>query len=511
MKKSLLRQTFLLMCASLVARFLGMIYQTVLSRTIGPQGLGLYQMTFTVYLVGLTLATIGMNQSLSKTTSEFIARGDYKNTHKNFRLTMLIVTITSFSISLFVLIFAPKIALLLYDDPRLTLPLRFISISIFFVALSQVFQGYFQGQKNMVPSSVSQITEQIFRLISIPLIIIPLLKRGTVAAASGTVLGMGIAEIFGFLVLAIFYFFASKKPKKVSYHEEKAAQQLLKNLFVLAIPIGLGSLVATTNHSLGNLIIPRALRVAGYSQELAVEALGYFSGMALPLIFFPTVFSFPIAVSLIPGISEAIAQKQEKIAQFRIQIACKFTILLGFSVALILSLYNEQIPYIIFGYKQVGSYLSILAISCIFLYPHHIFTSVLHGLGRPSLALRNLVIFTTLNLTLLSILVSKLGIIGAVWTFTLVNTFAFFLDYLTIKKIFYFKFDILNWFIKPSICALFSYKASQVFLQTHTFELKCLIFNLIITSVLFGISLLFTGTITIKEIKPLFQILNFKK
>ncbi|WP_353892230.1 polysaccharide biosynthesis protein [Proteinivorax hydrogeniformans] len=512
MKKSLLRQTFLLMCASLFARFLGMLYQTILSRTIGPQGLGLYQMTFTVYSACLTLATIGMTQSLSKTTSEFMAKGDFKNAQKNFRLTITLVFVTSLFIALFVLIFAPNIAMILYDDARLILPLRFISISIFFVALSQVFQGYFQGQKNMLPTATSQITEQIFRLLSIPLIIVPLLKRGTVAAASGTVLGMGIAELFGFLVLFSFYLFSSKKIKKQgSYQEEKAAHQLLKNLFMLAIPIGLGSLVATTNYSLGNLIIPRALRLAGYTQELAVESLGYFSGMALPLIFFPTVFSFPIAVSLLPGISEAIEQKNHSLARIRIKMASKFTILLGFSVALVLSLYNYQIPYIIFGYKEAGSYLTVLAISCIFIYPHHIFTSVLHGLGRPTLALRNLIILTVLNLSLLLLSVSRIGIMGAVWTFALVNTFSFFLDYFTIKSVFYFKFEILNWFIKPLICALFSYKVSDVFLPTESFQLTQLLVNLIITSGLFGATLLFTRTIKLKEIKPLFQILNFRK
>ena len=507
MPKSLMKQTFLLMLAGLMARFLGLVYQTMLSRTIGPQGLGLYQMTFTIYMSALTLASAGLSQSISKLTSEFLAKEDYLNAKKNFRISLTLVLITSTAISFVIYILAPNLASFIYKDTRLVLPFRFLTIAILSVAISQVFQGYFQGQKNMLPTASSQIMEQVIRIVSVPLIIVPLLRRGVVAATTGAIIGMGIAEFTGLLILIIFFMFKKTYTEK-SFNKSISNNLLLKRLLFLALPIGFGSLISTVNYSLSTIIIPRAMAFSGASREMAVEALGYFSGMAMPLLFFPTVFTFPIALSLIPGVSEAMAMGDTTLIKKRIGFATKFTVVLGLFVTLLLRLFSGQLPFLIFGYSNVSYIVKILAFGAIFLYPQQIFTSILQGLGRPGLALRNLAIFTFANLILLVLLVSRYGIIGAAYTFILVNLLAFIVDFLTIRSIIYVKFDFLNWVLKPSIALYTTYRVISALLNISSFNLITTITNITITILLSVITIILSTAFNKDEIINILKILK---
>lgn len=504
-----MKQTFLLMIASLLARFLGLIYQTLLSRTIGPQGLGLYQMTFTIYMAALTLASAGLSQSISKFTSEFLAKGDTKNARKNFNIALTLVLITSTTICIFIFLSAPKLAQYLYDDNRLILPFRLLIVAIMSVAISQVFQGYFQGQKNMLPTATSQILEQIIRILSIYIVVIPLLQKGVVAATSGAILGMGVAEFTGLVVL-ISFFILSKRKSRVhsSYTKTISSPMLLKSLLLIALPIGFGSLVSTVNYSLSTLIIPRAMMIAGFTKEFAVESLGYFSGMAMPLLFFPTVFTFPIALSLLPGVSEAMAVGNNALVKQRINLATKFTIVLGFYITLILKIYSDQLPFMIFGYKSAGYMVSVLAYSALFLYPQQIFTAILQGLGRPTLALRNLVIFTVANLVSLLILVSRFGIIGAAYTFIIVNILAFIIDLSTIRTIIHIKIDVVNWLIKPGISLLTAYKLATTFLNVYSFSVPTTIMNILLTSVFFILAILLSTTFSKSELSNTIKLIK---
>ncbi|WP_091348813.1 putative polysaccharide biosynthesis protein [Anaerobranca gottschalkii] len=502
-KSSLVKQTFMLMVASLIARFLGLIYQTILSRTVGPQGLGLYQMTFTVFLIALTLSTAGLSQGVSKLTSEFLAVGDYNNARKNLRISLILVLFSSSIICIFLIFFAPQLANYIFNDHRLILPFRLLTIAIISVSISGVFQGYFQGNKFMLPTAISQVSEQVLRILFIPLIIIPLLNRGIGAATSGIIVSMGLAEITGLIILMIF--FLKRKREKYSYKKTMPSRILLKKLIFLAIPIGFGSLISTINYSLSTILIPRAMMLGGATKEYAVESLGYYSGMALPLVFFPTVFTFPIALSLIPGVSEALTTSNLNLLRNRVTLATKFTIVLGFFVALIFKLYSGQLPYLIFGYQKVQYIIAVLAYSTVFCYPQQIFTSILQGLGKPGLALRNLIILTVANLILLLFSVSRYGIIGAAYTFVVVNLLAFIIDFATIRSVVFIPFNIIDWFIKPFLAIYTSYKISILFLNVSSFDPLISIMNIIITTFIFTITLILSTTFHYNELKTILK------
>lgn len=503
MSTSLVKQTFMLIIASLIARFLGLIYQTMLSRTVGPQGLGLYQMTFTVFLIALTIATAGLSQGVSKLTSEFLAVGDYNNARKNLRLSLILVLFSSSVICLLLIFFAPQLAKYLFNDNRLILPFRLLTIAIISVSVSAVFQGYFQGNKFMLPTAISQVSEQILRIIFIPLIIMPLLKGGIIAATSGIIISMGLAEITGLIILTIFFF--KRKSERYSYKKTMASGKLVKKLLFLAIPIGFGSLISTLNYSLSTILIPKAMMLSGATREYAVESIGYYSGMALPLVFFPTVFTFPIALSLIPGVSEALTTSNLTLLKNRVTLATKFTIVLGFFVGLIFKIYSGQLPYLIFGYQKVQYIIAVLAYSTVFCYPQQIFTSILQGLGKPGLALRNLIILTITNLLLLFFWVSKYGIIGAAYTFVAVNLLAFIIDFLTIRSVVFIPFNILDWFIKPFLAIYTSYKISVLFLNITSFDPLISILNIIVTTLVFSVTLMLSNTFHFNELKTIIK------
>ncbi|MFS8579009.1 MAG: oligosaccharide flippase family protein, partial [Novibacillus thermophilus] len=166
-KQTFMQGTLILVVSGLINKVLGFIYRISLTRLIGDEGIGLFQMAFPILTLVITLATLGLNVAISKHVSEAEALHDESRIRSILLVSMGIVLITSFVLVTFMVVSAPLIARYALTDQRAIYALMGIAPTIPIVAAAHIFRGYFQGRQNMFPSSAASVIEQVVRIFTV--------------------------------------------------------------------------------------------------------------------------------------------------------------------------------------------------------------------------------------------------------------------------------------------------------------------------------------------------------
>jgi stage V sporulation protein B len=300
----------------------------------------------------------------------------------------------------FALYFAsPYLAAKIFPDPRVLRIFLICTPAIFIVSIASAFRGYFQGMQNMLPTAISQVCEQIIRVAIGFGAAMTFLPRGIEWAAAGLAIGMVAGEIVGLAIIIIQYSFL--KEKKPSHPNEPLHPvQTLKELFLLAYPVTIGRLLATGLSSLDAMLIPQRLQVAGYTAREATTLFGQLGGAAFTLFNFPSVFTFALATSLVPAISEAAARKQFQTVKLRSAQALRLTIFIGIPCLVLLFFFAEPLTAF-FKSSNTSSILRILALGGIFSYLQQTSTGILQGLGKVHLPVIHSIISAAIRIPLL--------------------------------------------------------------------------------------------------------------
>ena len=188
--RSFLKGALILSVAGFFVKGIGFLNWIILSRVLGAEGIGLYQMAYPVYLLALSLSSAGLPVAISIVTAEKLARGDYRGAGRVFHVSLSVLTLTGLFLSLAVWTGAQSlIELKLIRDPRAYYSILALAPAIFFVTLLSSFRGYLQGWQRMTPTAVSQVVEQLLRVATMLIFASLLLPQGIEYAAAGATLG----------------------------------------------------------------------------------------------------------------------------------------------------------------------------------------------------------------------------------------------------------------------------------------------------------------------------------
>ncbi|WP_281098779.1 putative polysaccharide biosynthesis protein [Halobacteroides halobius] len=397
-----MKGAFVLMLAGLFNRVLGFGLRIILVRTIGDEGLGLFQRVFPIFITISIFTTMGLPVAISKFVSREASKDNYYTILQILKITFLIV----FTISLFTTLgfakYAKLIATKVLDDPRTYYILLAITPALFFTSLASILRGFFQGLRLMTPTAISQIIEQITRLLITLFLVLKLLTHSLKLQTMGAAIGVSFGEGIGLLTLIVIFLYYL--PQLRSYSNPKKSKsnlKLAKELIKFGIPITLGKLITSLMYSVESINIPGNLEKLGYSLSAATSFYGQLSGMVQQLIYLPTVMTIALNSNLVPAISESIAQNNYSAIKQRANEAIRLTFYFGLLAVIILFLVPHKICDLIFSYPQAGDPLKTLATLAIFLYLSHIFGSILQGLGQPNIVVRNSIIGLAIELTLI--------------------------------------------------------------------------------------------------------------
>lgn len=438
MASGFLKGTFILTIAGFVVKAIGSINWILLSRVLGGEGIGIYQMAFPIYLFLLQVSSAGVPIAISIITAERLALFDYKGAKRVFKLSFILLTITGLLASIAMYAGADwLISSQFIKDSRAYYSLLALAPAVFFVTIISCFRGYIQGYSLMTPTAVSQIVEQLLRVVVMLGTAALLLPYGLAAAAGGASLGAGIGAVGALLVL-IYYYAKLPKPDVTKTYDgpEESGWTILKRLIALALPISLASIMLPLVANLDLFIVPRRLEVAGYATHQATELFGYLTGMAVPLINLATIITAALATSIVPAISHDHARNDQAGIFKRTADAMRLSFMATVPFSVMLFVLAEPTVTLIYNAPKAETATAILAWAIFFLGIHQVTTGILQGLGHPTIPVVNMgiamIIKVVLNWNLTAI--PALGIAGASYATIADIGFAALLNLIYIKR-----------------------------------------------------------------------------
>ena len=381
--------TLILALAGFIVKAVGSVNWIILSRILGGEGIGIYQMAFPVYLLAQEVSGAGIPVALSVLTAEFAARRDFGNVYRLFRLAL-----------------------------RAYYSLVSLVPCIFFTTLLSGYRGYFQGWRQMVPTAVSQIVEQVVRVVAMIGLALWLFPLGTEMAAGGAGLGASVGSVAAFIVLVCFYHrFKKTAPSVQSDYVPVHAKKLLFRLAGLAIPVSLAGIMLPLVADLDLFIVPYRLEAAGYDIHQATELYGYLTGMSVPLINLATVFTAAMALNLVPNISHSQARLETTEVYEHTATAVRLALILTVPFSVMLYVLAEPTVTFIYNAPAAAGATQAIAAAVCFLGLHQITTAVLQGLKKPKIPVINMGIACLIKIACNWFWVAspELGIAGAAY------------------------------------------------------------------------------------------------
>lgn len=462
-KDSFLKGALILGAAGVIVKILGAFFRIPLANLIGAEGMSYYQSVYPIYTLFLTIATAGFPTAVAKLVSEKVAVGDYKGANKVFKVSHTVLFVTGI-IAFGILFFgAEYIVTVIIKNPEALYSMKAIAPALLFVPAMSAYRGYFQGRREMSKYAVSQIIEQVFRVILGLSLAYFLMKtytdKGVVYGAAGAMFGATIGSVASITFLMIIYLANSRQRKlemkaSKNFRDERLST-IIKKLLVIAIPIIIGASVMPLVNLVDSVIVQRRLQEAGFTVLQAKSMFGQLTGMALTIINLPSVITTAMSLSLVPSIAEAYAIGNKAKARKDTKSAIKVTLLIVLPAAFGIASLATPIMQLLYPKEpaSIGLILLTLTPCVVFLGLMQTLTGILQGMGKPMIPVIALAVgmvfkvvisYTLTGIYDINVIGSALGTVVAYFIAAMINL-------IYVKKAMNIKFSKKEFFIKPLI------------------------------------------------------------
>lgn len=355
-----LKQGGILAIASLLVRFIGMIYRIPMSNILGETGNGIYAVAFEIYDVILVISSYSLPLALSKIISAQQTKRQHKNTGRTLRIALLFAIVSGGFFCLFLFFGAGMIEKYIYPEyAGVQIPLRVLAPTIFIVALLGVFRGFFQGKKTMVPTAVSQIFEQIVNaVVSVAASYLFMkwnvesLQQAAWGAAGGT-LGTCLGAASALLLILFVYWIYSPVKKRLEKRdrtrETASSRQLLVLLLLTILPIVLSQTVYNISGLIDYKIFGWLSADAGLDSGNISSLVGVYSSKYRLLCSVPIAISTAVASSMIPSAVAAFTESDTEQWKYNVSSGVKFNMIVAIPCAIGFMMLGQPIVKMLFS------------------------------------------------------------------------------------------------------------------------------------------------------------------
>ncbi len=434
----LIKGTLTLTVAALISRLMGFVYRIYLAGTIGSEGMGLYQLISPVLTFSFALCALGIQTSISKLVSEKPKKAFYY-----LICGMLISVSASTIIAVLVYVNADFLATNWFKDVRLISLLKILSFAIPLACAHSCINGYYYGKSTSSIPAISQLVEQISRISTV--YIAAQFKNVTPEI---TVLALVCGEGFG----AVFSIISLKLHRHFS-------PSSLKNLGAGCLEIFKLSIFLTTNRvcihflsAIETILLPQMLIKTGLDYNNALSTYGVLTGMAIPLILFPSALINSFSVMLLPEVSKRNAVNNKNTLSTTCIKSISFAIMFGMVFTAFFIVFGHKLGSTIFKSPDVGIYVKCLAFLCPFIYLSNTLSSILNGLGKTKATFKCALTSHTISLIFVIFLVPKLGIYGYMLGLLFSHIIESIMFYISLSKYCSITFDATKIILAPGIC-----------------------------------------------------------
>lgn len=368
--KSIFKSVAIITVFSVITRILGFVFRIYMSRVLGSEMLGIYQVSFSIFGVLLMLVSSGLPLVISKLTAKYATRGDREGEHKMMTSAFILSLIFSVAISLIMLAFTPLLNIILVDKQCVTILLVLLP-AVIFSAVYSVFRGNLWGHDKYFGVCATELFEQVIR-IAICIIFFTFLGN-SLNGVLGAALSLVIACFCSAAFVVSLYFVQGGRLKKPN----KSMREITKS----AAPITAVRFAVSMLQPLVAIIIPLMLERAGYSTSQALGLYGIATGMTFPLLFVPTTLVGSLSMAIIPDLSTAQTNNDAGHVKNRTSSSIAFALFIStFLVPLYIAV-GEQVGVFFYDNATSGQLLARFAWVMIPMGLNNISTAILNGLG----------------------------------------------------------------------------------------------------------------------------------
>ena len=381
--------TAVLAFAAIINRIVGLAFRAYLVRAFGQEAIGLYQMAFPLYVSVMTVATAGISIGVARLVASHRQRGDAVGVNSAFKAGWRLAAIAGSAGMILLAAGSRTLAVEIVGEERLWVSLLAMAPALLIVSLGGAVRGYYQGMRYMSLIATGLIAEQAAHVVASLYLALSLRPLGAGGISLGLAMGYTLGELCGLITLLALLALSRRVADK--------AKPRFAPLLSIVIPVAAGRLILSLTSALQAVLIPRSLRYMGYSASAAAIAYGQLTGMAVTVLFIPSVLTFPLASNLLPAMAESGDQLGTRHGQRSFLRGLTLALLLGWPSSVVFIAAGVEICTLLFGVAEAGELLSTMGWVAWMIYLQHITTATLQGLGKPAVPTRNAAICTMLS------------------------------------------------------------------------------------------------------------------
>ena len=528
-KTNFLAQGTILVIASFVAKAIGMIYRIPLTHILGDDGNGYYSTANEIYTIILMISSFSLPLAVSRLVAEREYAGEVKNSYKVLICSLRFAAVTGGILSILTFLLGGVITKYVMGVELASYALRVLAPAIFLFALTGVLRGFFQGHGTMVPTAVSQIIEQIINaIVSVAGAYVMLqyglklgekkgdAELGTALAAAGgtfgTVASVGVALLFMIVIYLGYRNGFKRRMKKDKTRRRESDRAIYRAITYTILPVVLSTLVYNISTIIDQGVFNHILAGMGFTQKQYATVWGIYSGKFRVLMNVPLSIASCLAPSVVPALTEAMANNDLREAGLRTRDTIRYTMVFTIPCAVGMAALARPIMMMLYGNNdslalaagimQSGALLTVLlALSTLT-------TGILQGLGEMQAPLVHAATAVAIHLGFLVLFVVKFkwNIYGVVYANIIFGLIICLLNARSIRKKLHYRQEIKKTFLVPVIAAgvmgIAAYLVHRVF-NLFAGNTISTILAVCVGAVVYGICLVKLGGILEREIRRL--------
>lgn len=363
-----------------LSQLLSFGYRVVLSRMVGAEVMGLYQLLMPVYSVLLSLTAVGLTACASNLSAQYLALGNGRALAQTRKMCLALLAAGVLGLGGVVAALYDPISVYLLGDARTQLGLVLLLPCVLLTGVENIHKHLFYGAGLVRPPAFVELAEQVIRAAAVLGLLALFLPQNPERTVGLIVTGMVVCEVFSASALTVLY--RRRLAGRTARGPGEGRRTLAGRLCGIALPVGATALLGNLMGAANATLIPRKLVEGGMERGAAVAELGVICGMTLPMLNLPTVFLGALNLVMVPRLARAAALRQPERVRSQVERVLGVVSVLLLPAMALMVVVGPDLALALFGQSQAGEYLLPLAAAVVLSSYHGVFSGVLNGVGR---------------------------------------------------------------------------------------------------------------------------------
>ena len=440
----------LLTAVGLFSQLVGFGYRIVLSRLVGAETMGLYQLIMPVYSALMSLTAVGLTVAVSALSARYHALGDRGAVRKARNRGLALFFAAAVPLGLLLIVLSDPISVYLLGDARTRLGIVLLVPCVLLTGTENIQKHCFYGIGRVRPPAVTETAEQLIRTGTVLALLLLLLPRSREETVGIIVLGMVVCEVFSAAALTLLFRRWWRKGPQVPGRDPVRWGQMLS----IALPVTATSLLGTLLNSANAVLIPAKLVEGGADPSRAISSFGVLCGMTMPLLALPTGFIGALCLVLVPNLAQKTALGDRRAVHAFLGRVMSATSLLMAPAMALLSVLGPDLARAVFRDPAAGDFMTSLAVGTLLTAWQTVLSGALNGISCQGLAARNAILSDGVQLLFTVLTVPRWGLAGFAAGFVLSALVGMALNLISVLRRTKLRPRLREWFLSPLLAAL---------------------------------------------------------